>query len=124
VKKIVFIVVLFMLFKPVMPVIDYIVNYQYISKVLCVNQAKPAMHCNGKCHLMKELAKASESEKSNSTDKKNMQQESEVLFFEEIKPYSVLTDSYGNLKKANYSYTNLYSHSGSRSVFHPPTQIS
>jgi len=113
-----------MLLKPVMPVIDYAVNYQYISKVLCVNQAKPAMHCNGKCHLMKELAKASESEKSNPTDKKNTQQESEILFFEEIKPYAVVTASYGNLKKANYSYNNLYSHSANHSVFHPPAQIS
>jgi hypothetical protein len=70
VKKITFLLALFMLLKPVFPVIDYIVNYEYISKVLCVNKDKPKMHCNGKCHLMKELAKASENEKPISSDKK------------------------------------------------------
>ncbi len=49
-----------MLVKPVLPVVEYMVNYDYISKVLCENKAKPKLKCNGKCHLMKELAKASE----------------------------------------------------------------
>ena len=70
-KKVVIILALFILFKPVFPVIDYAFNYDYISKVLCVNKNKPEMKCNGKCHLMKELAKASEGEKPNSSDKKN-----------------------------------------------------
>ena len=30
-----------MFLKPILPVVDYIVNYEYISKVLCVNKAKP-----------------------------------------------------------------------------------
>lgn len=58
-----------MLLKPVFPVIDYIVNYEYISKVLCVNKAKLKLQCNGKCHLMKELAKTSENEAPVSSDK-------------------------------------------------------
>jgi hypothetical protein len=36
---------------------DYAINYDYISKVLCINKDKPELKCNGKCHLMKELAK-------------------------------------------------------------------
>lgn len=36
---------------------DYLLNYDYISKVLCINKDKPEMHCNGKCHLAKELKK-------------------------------------------------------------------
>ncbi len=59
-----------MLLKPVLPVVDYIVNYEYISKVLCINKAKPKLNCNGKCHLMKELAKTSESETPISSNKK------------------------------------------------------
>jgi len=74
-------IALFMLLKPVFPVIEYAVNYNYISKVLCVNKNKPKMHCNGKCHLMKELAKESESEKPLSSDKKNISQELDILFF-------------------------------------------
>ncbi|MBX9808301.1 MAG: hypothetical protein K2X95_10950, partial [Flavobacteriaceae bacterium] len=72
VKKILFLLAMFMLLKPVFPVIDYIVNYEYISKVLCVNKDKPKMHCNGKCHLMKELAKAAENEKPISPNKKTV----------------------------------------------------
>ena len=60
-----------MLVKPSFPIIDYVVNYEYISKELCENKAKPELHCNGKCHLMKELAKASEAEKPISSDKKD-----------------------------------------------------
>ena len=44
--------------KLIFPVIDYVVNYNYISKVLCVNKDKPMLHCNGKCYLYKQLLKA------------------------------------------------------------------
>ena len=70
-KKIAVIIVLFVFLKPLFPVLEYAVNYEYISKVLCVNKAKPMMHCNGKCHLMKELAKAQETEKQIPSNKKN-----------------------------------------------------
>lgn len=60
-----------MLFKPVFPVVEYALNYDYVVNVLCENKAKPELGCNGKCHLMKELAKASDTEKPTSQDKKN-----------------------------------------------------
>ena len=110
-----------MFLKPVLPVVDYIVNYDYISKVLCVNKTKPKMHCNGKCHLMKELAKAAESEKPISSDKKdNAKQEIEVLFFQE--PESIVFYSQLFLIKStpNFNYSNLYSHLDNSKVFHPP----
>jgi hypothetical protein len=113
-----------MLLKPVFPVIDYVVNYEYISKVLCVNKDKPKMHCNGKCHLMKELAKASENEKPISSDKKNATQESEVLFYEEIKSFKITSIYLGDKQKNNSNYSNLYSFLNSILVFRPPTFIS
>ena len=70
VKRILFLLALFMLIKPALPVLDYVVNYEYISKVLCVNKAKPKLQCNGKCHLMKELAKTAENEVPISSNKK------------------------------------------------------
>jgi len=30
-------------------------NHTYIARVLCVNRDKPALHCDGKCFLKKEL---------------------------------------------------------------------
>ena len=43
--------------KPIWPVVDYLVNYDYIVETLCENKDRPEMNCNGKCHLSKELAK-------------------------------------------------------------------
>ncbi len=123
-KKIVFLLALFILVKPVLPVIDYIVNYEYISKVLCVNKAKPKMKCNGKCHLMKELAKASENEKPISSDKKIASQELEVLFFEEIKSFKIAPIYFEDREKVNNNYSDLYFYMNSDSVFRPPIFIS
>jgi hypothetical protein len=113
-----------MLLKPLLPVVEYVINYEYISEVLCVNKDKPKMHCNGKCHLMKELAKASENEKPISSDKKNASQEFEVLFFEEIKSFKISPIYFHIKEKVNTNYSNLYFHMNSDSVFHPPTILS
>ncbi|HEV7231815.1 MAG TPA: hypothetical protein VGO45_10830, partial [Bacteroidia bacterium] len=48
------------LMQPLVPLIDYAFNKDYIAKVYCENKARVAMHCNGKCHLMKQMKKASE----------------------------------------------------------------
>ena len=119
-----FLLALFMLLKPVLPVIDYVVNYEYISKVLCVNKTKPKLQCNGKCHLMKELAKTSEKEDPVSSDKKMAPQQFEVLFLEEIKSFKIVLICFFEKQKINSDYSNLYFHLNSSSVFHPPTFIS
>ena len=113
-----------MLLKPVLPVIDYVVNYDYISTVLCVNKAKPKLECNGKCHLVKELAKSSESESPISSDKKMASQQFEVLFLEEIIAFKITSIYFLETQKLNSGYSNLYFRLNSFSVFHPPTFIS
>lgn len=114
-----------MLVKPIFPVFDYIVNYEYISKELCVNKDKPALKCNGKCHLMKELAKASEDEKPLSSDKKdNSKHEIEVLFYQELQPLIVAQVIFDNNSEVANNYSNHYFHLNGCSIFHPPTFIS
>ena len=113
-----------MLIKQVLPVLEYVVNYEYVSKVLCINKDKPKMHCNGKCHLMKELAKAADAEKPLSSDKKSTSQILDVLIFEEIKFFEVAPFCFGSKEKTNAYYSNLYFHLNSASVFHPPAFIS
>jgi len=120
VKKYLFIVSFMMLLKPVIPVFQYIVNYEYISKVLCINTEKPAMKCNGKCHLMQELAKASESEKPLS-DKKASHSEIEILFFEQLKDFNFTFKQVTVLQETTTFYSNLYSHINSNPIFHPPS---
>lgn len=112
-----------MLLKPVLPVFEYIVNYEYISKVLCVNKDKPKMQCNGKCHLMQELAKSSENEKPIS-DKKIATQEFEVLFFQEIKLIKICDFFFKNQEKDNDNYSNLYTFLKNSAFFRPPNFIS
>ena len=119
-KKTLLIIALVILLKPIAPVIEYALNYNYIAKVLCVNKAKPQMHCNGKCHLMKEMAKESESEKPISSDKKSGASEKDILFFQVIQPFESLQGFYPATPKINRSYSNLYSYLNSNAVFHPP----
>ena len=123
-KKIAVIIVLFVFLKPLFPVLEYAVNYEYISKVLCVNKAKPMMHCNGKCHLMKELAKAQETEKQIPSNKKNTTFDTVDLILD-IKDGFFLLVYNGNTKTTIHSkYSNLYSHLNLYSIFHPPIFIS
>jgi hypothetical protein len=124
VKKLIFILILAIFLKPIFPVIEYMVNYEYISKVLCENKAKPIMHCNGKCHLMKELAKANENDKTDSSDKKGNLPVVEMLFFQEINHFTIISFSLLDKEKMYCNYSNLYSNMNLESLFRPPIFIS
>lgn len=119
-KMLLIIVSITLLFKPVFPVLEYFVNYDYIVNELCENKAKPELECNGKCHLAKELAKASDNNSTNSSEKKVVAQQYEVVYFQEI--VAIVFSFY----KAEIStpilnsYTNNYIHLGVDSTFHPP----
>ena len=124
-KKIIIIVILAIFLKPILPVVDYVINYDYISKVLCENKAKPEIQCNGKCQLMKEMAKASEAEKPINSDKKtNFTQEIELLFCNEVTETNFIQIYFHNKTSVANKYANLYFHTASSSVFHPPKIIS
>jgi len=82
------------------------------------------MKCNGKCHLMKELAKTSESETPISSNKKITSQELEVLFFEKINFIQITSIYFDEKQQLNANYSNTYSYLDSVSVFRPPVFIS
>lgn len=46
-----------LLVKPVMPLLEYAINQEYIAEVLCINRDRPDKGCNGKCYLMSQLEK-------------------------------------------------------------------
>jgi len=48
--------------RSVLPLLDYAVNYDYISTQLCENQSEPDLRCNGKCYMKHEMAKSSENQ--------------------------------------------------------------
>ena len=43
--------------RPLLPYAEYTINYEYISKVLCINKDEPTPTCNGKCYLKQQLKK-------------------------------------------------------------------
>jgi len=77
------------------------------------------MHCNGKCHLMKELAKAAEQQKPLS-DKKLAHQEVEILFYQPVTDYSLSIFIPSNKNDNPSIYSNLYMPVDQYSIFHPP----
>ncbi len=119
-KKLVFIIVLSVLLKPIFPVIEYAINYDYIAKTLCVNKAKPQMHCNGKCHLMKQLAKTAENEKPTSPDKKHASPETNDWFYAESVAFECNFSPHFQ-GTSYFLYNNLYAHLSDQGIFHPPT---
>lgn len=44
-------------------VVDYQLHKARITELYCVNKARPQLHCNGKCHLAKQLRKVDAAEK-------------------------------------------------------------
>ena len=76
------------------------------------------MHCNGKCHLNKELKKAaSENPKDNSSTRVNLEDfitlQTSVLY----SPVFYVTSVTEIIQPDN----NAYQHGVSNSIFHPPT---
>lgn len=81
------------------------------------------MECNGKCHLKKELAKASAEESSTSKDKKSVnKQEIEVLYYQNAIYFEIKKSVYYVDVISTY-YFNNYFHLNSSQIFHPPTKL-
>lgn len=103
------------------PVVDYVVNYDYIVNVLCENKDKPEMQCNGKCHLSKELAKEAGADNKNPFNSKTSK--TEILQFiisENIKEYTFASEAgFASLENIGYK-PNLNSSLFSSKILHPP----
>lgn len=48
---------LLVLIQPAIPVLEYLINYDYIVNELCENKDKPILTCNGKCYLGDQVEK-------------------------------------------------------------------
>ena len=102
--------------RPLQPMVEYAINYDYISKVLCINKDKPELSCNGKCQLMEKL------EKQQDEDYKSIRiliEEYPIGFVEVLEVVSNL-NMHSYQEKANYGYLSNYSYLFLDSVFHPP----
>jgi hypothetical protein len=98
-------------------VIEYNLNKDFIAKNLCVNKARPKMHCNGKCQMMKKLAEEENQNSTNNNSSKIRLQE--LVFSAEMNTpvppaVSYITLSYGEDRPI------LKHISPTVSIFHPP----
>ncbi|WP_155995248.1 hypothetical protein [Tenacibaculum ovolyticum] len=101
--------------RPVAPFVEYVINYDYISKVLCINKDKPALQCNGKCQLMQKL------EKQQDDDFKSLRivgEDYPIGFIEllSIKKDTIILKTISKRDPYNKNYFFLFS----KLVFHPP----
>ncbi len=102
--------------RPIAPFVEYAINYDYISEVLCINKDKPEMHCNGKCYVMKQLKK----QKSEDFKLLKISEEEYPIGFVEIITINSPKKINFNTKKLHF-YQQNYTFVADNSVFHPPT---
>lgn len=121
-QLITFILALLIFMQPFQKVWIYIsfkINQDYIAKNLCENRAKPTMHCNGKCHLMKKLKEADKEEQNQLPQ--NFKEKSEIEYCHYFTNYL-----FGNNKsfefqnESFFDYKFTYLSSYHTDIFHPP----
>lgn len=74
------------------------------------------MHCNGKCHLKKQLQKEDKKENAPSGNLKN---KSELQFFSESRPVIISAELHSSSKLNIHYLLGMY-HTDPHSIFHPP----
>jgi hypothetical protein len=97
-----------------MLVAGYEMNRNYIAAELCVNKAKPAMHCNGKCYLAKKIKDEEAQQKQQRTSSKPMFAEAYLQAGATFKCYTWQLGEILSRYQADYFY-NPY-----QSTFRPP----
>ncbi|WKW46800.1 hypothetical protein P3875_01625 [Myroides sp. JBRI-B21084] len=119
-KKATVILLLIMLFKPVLPVLEYVIMYDYIKNELCVNKDKPELNCNGKCYLKKAMAQAAANDNSKSKGY-SFSVESSVIFFQKLSIISVsIPIEILNFSKKILTYQRNYHFIVVSNIFKPP----
>lgn len=58
---------LLVLVQPAIPILEYLINYDYIVNELCENKEKPILTCNGKCYLGDQVEKQLDLDKDSPT---------------------------------------------------------
>ena len=96
---------------------NYLLNKEFITFNYCENKSKPKLHCNGKCHLSKQL---NEQEKQENSSKNNFKNVDEVQFCSEYNN-CILPRVIYILNLLNCSYLDGKINNPSPSIFHPPT---
>ena len=90
-------------------------NYEYISKVLCINKNEPIPTCNGKCYLSQQLKETKNTDKKDSRIPTVEQERIPMIFYDYDCPEVVVVNS--TSKKTS----NFYQFAIKELVNSPPT---
>jgi hypothetical protein len=101
--------------RPLLPYLDYFVNYEYISEVLCINKEKPLSTCNGKCYLSQQLKEVQETEKQDKKIPTVEQERTPMIVYKTELPEFLKTDSEAK------QYSEFYQFSIKDLSISPPT---
>jgi len=97
-------------------VMEYGLNRDFISKNLCINKAKPQLHCHGKCQMMKKMA---EEEKQNGTKETTKLKFQDLVFIDKLNYWELPSLTFTQLSY-NEQQPLLISPAPPTSIFHPP----
>lgn len=92
-------------------------NREYVATVLCINKAKPEMHCNGQCYLKKEIQKS----ESKQTVPVNSRDNSEFQFFV-VEDFSIDFEAHTSLVRRHTPYLVNSTRHSVNDKFRPPSQ--
>ena len=102
----------------------YKIDQTRIAQEKCENKDKPAMKCNGKCYLAKQLKKLEAEELKNASSKKHNpftgKIELQSCSILQIKP-SIFSSFRSEHITHFYTYASLHSKEHLSAIFHPPT---
>ncbi|KUF45486.1 hypothetical protein AS361_07585 [Myroides marinus] len=115
-----FIIISLLVFRPVVPLVDYLIDYDYISTFLCVNKDKPEMHCNGQCYLMQEIAKLAKEEQKKDAVKQVCSIAFVLMYVGQSEEYSARQYEFIYTNEIKDAYNNLYSKLLDYSSLRPP----
>lgn len=103
--------------RPVLPLVNYAVNYNYIVKNLCENRNIPQSTCKGKCYVAKELAKTEKQSNTNQTVKisgLDVFISNEILSFSDNIQFDIVKKNSGS------DYIDFHTSEYFSRIFHPP----
>ncbi|MCW3162141.1 hypothetical protein [Chryseobacterium oryctis] len=102
--------------RPVLPLVNYVINYDYIVKNLCENRNIPQSTCKGKCYVGKELAKTEKQSNNNQTVKitgLDVFLSNDILSFLNNKSFDVV-------KNLHSEFIDFHTSEFFSRIFHPP----
>ncbi|PKB43079.1 hypothetical protein AX016_1262 [Cellulophaga sp. RHA19] len=116
-KQTLLIIAFIICLKPIFPFMEYVVNYDYISKVLCINQDKPELECNGKCALMKSIEKSTQEEHN---EQGVVKSEFQLLFHQNSEDLFLSSQSTLEKKSKILSAESTYNYKSVFGLLRPP----